>query len=57
MFELGSLRELVLHADSTWARLPPALGKLTALERLEVRMRIDGGCAQPPSVPALPVRA
>ena len=44
IFEMRNLRHLVLHAHSTWARLPPALGQLASLETLEVRMAIEGGC-------------
>jgi hypothetical protein len=40
---LTNLKELFLTANNTWARLPPALGDLTALEVLQIKMAIDGG--------------
>jgi hypothetical protein len=48
IFQMPNLRHLVLHAHSTWARLPPALGQLASLETLEVKMAIEGGWAAPP---------
>lgn len=61
---MRNLRHLVLHAHSTWARLPPALGQLASLETLEVKMAIEGGytphsrhvyhpCALPQATPLI----
>ena len=46
IFQLACLRHLVLHAHSTWARLPAGLGQLSNLETLEVKMAIEGGCVR-----------
>ncbi|BDA44031.1 probable leucine-rich repeat-containing protein 7 [Coccomyxa sp. Obi] len=43
IFSLTNLKELYLAANSTWARLPPALGNLSSLEVLHIKMAIDGG--------------
>jgi hypothetical protein len=43
IFALKHLRELSVTASSTWVRLPPEFAHLTALERLNIEMRIEGG--------------